>query len=108
LLLLLVDQQGALKTYEMLKSYNDKVMSSDAALARFKAQESLRTGKTLLKKRSKLRRETAKEYFGGTDLGINAPKVQGVARVIGEAADLAKTVEENPYYLLAEPDKQEK
>ena len=93
----LVDQQGAVKTYEMLKSYNDKVMSSDAALARFKAQEELRQGRETPKEKDvRLERQTAKDYFGGVDLGTKAPTVQNVSRVMGEAADLAKTVEDNP------------
>ena len=42
-------------------------------------------------------RETAKPYFNNADLGEKAPAVIGVAKVMGEAADLAQMVQDNPY-----------
>lgn len=51
---------------------------------------------TTKEKEVRTERETAKPYFNNIDLGVKAPVVEGVSKVMGEAANLSQMVQDNP------------
>ena len=98
----LVEKQGIVKTSE-----TNIQMIDNVAKMRLQHEEKVNIARevagiraeapTAKAKGVQSERETAKPYFNNADLGEKAPAVIGVAKVMGEAADLAQMVQDNPY-----------
>jgi len=80
------------QNYYIHKAQNEELMKRSLAVAGIKAEQPTAKARDVQSER-----ETAKPYFNNVDLGVKAPVVEGVAKVMGEAADLAQMVQDNPY-----------